>query len=112
VALLRTEAGRDPYDKGLTDLVGELATRSDDFRIRWAAHDVRLHHTGTKRFQHPVIGRLDLGFEAMPMPADPGLTLTAYSAEPETPGADALRLLASWAAPSGRPHPAASTDRP
>ncbi len=98
VALLRTEAGRDPYDKALSDLVGELATRSDDFRVRWAAHNVRLHHTGVKRFQHPVVGRLDLAFEAMPLPADPGLTLTAYSAPAGTPTSDALRLLASWAA--------------
>lgn len=98
VALLRTEAGRDPYDRALIDLVGELATRSDDFRIRWAAHNVRLHHTGVKHFQHPVVGRLDLAFEAMPLPADPGLTMTAYSAQPGTPAHDALRLLASWAA--------------
>jgi hypothetical protein len=98
VALLRTEAGRDPYDKALSDLVGELATRSDDFRTRWAAHNVRLHHTGVKQFQHPVVGRLDLAFEAMPMPADPGLTLTAYNAAAGTPAGDALRMLASWAA--------------
>ncbi|MFI5842564.1 helix-turn-helix transcriptional regulator [Catenuloplanes sp. NPDC051500] len=98
VALLRTEAGRDPYDRDLSDLVGELATRSDEFRVRWGAHDVRLHQHGVKSFQHPVVGRLDLGFEALPMPADPGLTLTAYSAEPGTPAADGLRLLASWAA--------------
>lgn len=97
VALLRTEVGRDPYDKALSDLVGELATRSDDFRVRWAAHNVRLHHTGVKHFQHPVVGRLDLAFEAMPLPADPGLTLTAYSAEQGSPAHDALRLLASWA---------------
>ncbi|GAA2564768.1 helix-turn-helix transcriptional regulator [Winogradskya consettensis] len=112
VALLRTEAGRDPYDKALTDLVGELATRSDDFRIRWAAHDVRLHHTGTKHFQHPLVGSLELGFEAMPMPADPGLTLTAYSAEPGSPASNALRLLASWAAPDHRAEHPAVTDRP
>jgi transcriptional regulator with XRE-family HTH domain len=107
VALLRTEAGRDPYDKTLSDLVGELATRSDDFRTRWAAHNVRLHHTGVKHFQHPVVGRLDLAFEAMPLPADPGLTMTAYSAQPGTPAHDALRLLASWAAtpPTTAPRP-------
>ena len=98
VALLHTEAGRDPYDRGLTDLVGELSTRSETFRARWAAHDVRLHQTGTKHLRHPVVGELKLGFEAMPMPADPGLTLTAYSAEPGTPAQDALRLLASWSA--------------
>ncbi|TQS42493.1 helix-turn-helix transcriptional regulator [Cryptosporangium phraense] len=100
VALLRTEAGRDPYDKALTDLVGELATRSEDFRTRWAAHNVRLHHTGVKHFQHPVVGRLDLAFEAMPLPADPGLTLTAYSAEPGSPSHDGLNMLASWTAPA------------
>jgi transcriptional regulator with XRE-family HTH domain len=98
VAVLRTEAGRDPYDKALSDLVGELATRSDEFRTRWAAHNVRLHQTGVKHLQHPIVGRIDLDFEAMPLPADPGLTLTAYSAEPGSPAADALRLLASWAA--------------
>ncbi|WP_422773362.1 helix-turn-helix transcriptional regulator [Plantactinospora sp. WMMC1484] len=98
VAVLRTEAGRDPYDRALTNLVGELATRSDDFRTRWAMHNVRLHQTGAKRFQHPVIGRLDLAFEAMPLSADPGLTLTAYSAPLGTPAHDTLRLLASWAA--------------
>ncbi|NJC84931.1 helix-turn-helix domain-containing protein [Planosporangium mesophilum] len=98
VALLRTEAGRDPYDKALTDLVGELSTRSEDFRTRWAAHNVRLHQTGLKRFHHPVVGELSLNFEAMPLPADPGLTMTAYSAEPGSASQDALRLLASWAA--------------
>lgn len=98
VALLRTEAGRDPYDKGLTDLVGELVTRSEPFRTRWAAHDVRLHHTGVKRFHHPVVGPLTLGYEAMPLPADPGLTMTAYHAEAGSPSHDGLRLLASWAA--------------
>jgi transcriptional regulator with XRE-family HTH domain len=98
VALLRTEAGRDPDDRDLTDLVGELATRSDAFRVRWAAHDVRLHRSGTKHFHHPVVGRLDLAFEAMELPADPGLTLTAYTPEPGSPSEDALRLLASWAA--------------
>ncbi|MFI5912121.1 helix-turn-helix transcriptional regulator [Dactylosporangium sp. NPDC051541] len=97
VALLRTEAGRDPYDKALTDLVGELVTRSEDFRTRWAAHNVRLHQTGVKHFHHPVVGRLSLSFEAMPLPADPGLTMTAYHAEPGSPTHDSLRLLASWA---------------
>ncbi|MFF0770751.1 helix-turn-helix transcriptional regulator [Nonomuraea wenchangensis] len=98
VALLRTEAGRDPYNKDLTDLVGELCTRSDDFRARWAQHDVRLHHTGTKTFHHPAIGELILDYESMDLHADPGLNLTVYTAAPDTPAHDALRLLASWAA--------------
>jgi hypothetical protein len=100
VALLRTEAGRDPYDRGLTDLVGKLATRSDAFRSRWAAHDVRLHHTGSKRFRHPVVGDLTVGFNATELPADPGLTLTVYTAEPGSDSAEKLALLASWAATS------------
>jgi transcriptional regulator with XRE-family HTH domain len=80
VAVLRTAAGRDPYDKALTDLVGQLSTRSEEFRIRWAAHDVRLHRTGLKHFRHPVVGDLHLNFETMELSADPGLTLTALSA--------------------------------
>jgi transcriptional regulator with XRE-family HTH domain len=98
VAMLRAEAGRNPYDKGLTDLVGELSTRSDDFRTRWAAHNVRFHRTGTKRLHHPVVGTMELAFEALQFTADEGLTLLAYTAEPGTPDADALALLASWAA--------------
>jgi transcriptional regulator with XRE-family HTH domain len=98
VAMLRTEAGRDPYDKSLSDLVGELSTRSDAFRIRWAAHDVRLHRTGLKHIHHPVVGDLHLAYDVMELPADPGQTLIALSAEPGTPDHDALRLLASWAA--------------
>jgi transcriptional regulator with XRE-family HTH domain len=95
---LRTEAGRDPYDRGISDLVGELSTRSEEFRVRWAKHNVRLHQTGTKRFHHPVVGDLEVGYETMPIPADPGLVLTVYSPEPATPSADALSLLASWTA--------------
>jgi transcriptional regulator with XRE-family HTH domain len=98
VALLRTEAGRDPYDRALTDLVGELATRSEPFRVRWAAHNVRLHRTGIKHFVHPAVGRLDLAFDAMELPAEAGLTLTAYTAEPGTASEDGLRLLATWSA--------------
>jgi hypothetical protein len=98
VTMLRTEAGRDPYDKALTDLVGELCTRSDAFRVRWAAHDVRLHRTGVKHIRHPVVGELHLSYEVMELPADPGQALIAFSAEAGTPDDDALRFLASWAA--------------
>ncbi|ADJ45499.1 XRE family transcriptional regulator [Amycolatopsis mediterranei S699] len=106
VAILRTEAGRDPHNRDLSDLVGELSTRSDDFRTRWAAHDVRLHRTGTKHFRHPVVGELTLDFEAMELSADAGLTLTAYAARPDSGSAERLQLLATWAAterlPAGR----------
>ena len=98
VALLRTESGRDPRSRELSNLVGELATRSEEFRSRWAKHDVRLHRTGVKHLNHPVVGKLDLAFDAMELPADPGLTMTAYTAEPGSPSDDALKLLSSWAA--------------
>jgi transcriptional regulator with XRE-family HTH domain len=98
VALLRAEAGRHPYDRDLTDLIGELSTRSDEFRVRWAAHDVRLHQTGAKRFHHPVVGDLTLTFEMMELAADPGLNLLTYTAEPGSKSEEALNLLGSWAA--------------
>jgi hypothetical protein len=98
VALLRGEAGRDPYDRQLSDLIGELSTRSEPFRGWWAAHNVRLHRTGVKLLRHPEVGELDLTFESMELTADPGLRLNAYSAEPGTPSQDGLNLLASWAA--------------
>ncbi|MEU0071720.1 helix-turn-helix transcriptional regulator [Streptomyces sp. NPDC006332] len=98
VALLRTEAGRAPHDRDLTGLIGELVTRSEEFRTSWAKHNVRLHHTGRKAFRHPAVGDLTLDFDAMDLPAQPGLTLTAYSAAPGTPEHDALRLLAAWSA--------------
>lgn len=97
-AILRTEAGRDPRDKDLHDLVGELSTRSDEFRTRWGAHNVRHHGTGTKNFHHHIVGDLTLAYEGLEMAAEPGLTLTIYTAEPASPSQDALRLLASWAA--------------
>ena len=96
VALMRTEAGRSPFDKVLTDLIGELSTRSETFRARWARHDVRLHLTGTKRLRHPVVGDLDLRFETMELPADPGLALLLYTAEPgsaDRAGTDVPRQL-------------------
>jgi transcriptional regulator with XRE-family HTH domain len=97
-AMLRSEAGSNPHDKQLVELIGELSTRSDEFRTRWAAHNVRFHRTGHKRIHHPVVGALDLDFEAMEFPAHPGLTLLAYTAAAGTPTADSLRMLASWAA--------------
>jgi transcriptional regulator with XRE-family HTH domain len=98
VALLRAEAGRDPYDRELSDLIGELSTRSDEFRVRWAAHNVRIHTTGVKLIHHPVVGDLELAFESFPLAADPSQSLLTYTAEPGSPSKDALSLLASWAA--------------
>ena len=96
VALLRAEAGRDLYDRTLTDLIGDLSTRSDEFRVRWAAHDVRIHTSGVKRLHHPVVGDLDLPFESFPLPGDTARISLTYSAEPGSPTQDSLDLLASW----------------
>jgi transcriptional regulator with XRE-family HTH domain len=100
VAVLRGEAGRHPYDRDLSDLVGELSARSDRFRGWWAAHDVRQHRTGVKRLHHPLVGDLTLAYESLELTADHGLRLNAYSAEPGSPSHDALRLVASWSAPA------------
>lgn len=97
-AMLRLEAGSNPHDEKLIALVGELSTRSELFRQRWASQDVRFHRSGRKRLNHPVVGQLDLDFEAMPLPSEPGLQLNVYTAAAGTPTADGLKMLASWAA--------------
>ncbi|MFJ3801182.1 helix-turn-helix domain-containing protein [Streptomyces sp. NPDC090088] len=97
-AQLRAAAGASPSDRALTDLAGELSTRSDTFRELWARHDVRAHGRGTKRFQHPVVGALELRYDLLHLAAEPGLTMIAYTAEPGTTSHDSLSLLASWAA--------------
>jgi hypothetical protein len=97
VGSLRAEAGRDPYDRDLSDLVGELSTRSQEFRERWAAHDVKYYRTGIQPFHHPLVGDLDLDYDALEVAADPGLTIVAYTAQPDSPSQQALDLLASWA---------------
>jgi transcriptional regulator with XRE-family HTH domain len=98
VAHLRSEAGRNPYDRELSDLVGELSTRSDEFRVRWAAHNVRFHRTGTKRIHHPLVGELDLSYESMELSADDGLSVAIFTAERGSASQQALDLLASWVA--------------
>jgi transcriptional regulator with XRE-family HTH domain len=98
VANLRTEAGRNPHDRQLHELVGELSTRSEEFRGRWSAHDVRIHAAGTKHFRHPVVGDLVLAYETVDLRTDASLSMTVYAAEPGSPSEHNLKLLASWAA--------------
>lgn len=109
VGILRGLAGRDPHDRDVQDLVGELSTLSEEFRERWARHDVHLHTGGVKQIHHPVVGRLDLMYDTLSIARAPGLTMLVYTAEPGSPTADALRVLASWAATektTGTPAPA------
>ena len=109
VGSLRAEAGRDPYDRALTELVGELSMRSQEFRVRWAAHDVDYYRSGVQPFHHPLVGDLTLNYDALELPADPGLTIVAYTAEPDTPAQHALDLLASWTSTPGET-PAVTSD--
>ncbi|TPW75418.1 helix-turn-helix transcriptional regulator [Schumannella soli] len=95
VAVLRGYAGAHPDDRRLSTLIGQLVTQSSEFSRRWAAHDVKHHRTGRKRLHHPVVGRLELGYEALTVPADPSLHLFAYHPL-DQPSREALQLLASW----------------
>ncbi|SEP48479.1 helix-turn-helix transcriptional regulator [Amycolatopsis saalfeldensis] len=97
-AMLRLEAGRNPHDPALIKLVGELSTQSELFRRRWASQDVQFHRSGRKRLRHPIVGELDLSYASMELPFEPGLILNVYTAAPDSPTADALKMLASWAA--------------
>ena len=109
--ILRAAAGRDPHDRDLSELVGELATRSDAFRTHWAGHNVRFHATAVKHFHHPVVGELSLSFNRLDIAADHGLTLFTYAAEPGTRSEEALNLLGSWAATIDLADSAQTTDR-
>lgn len=96
VALLQAEAARSPHSPAITRIVGELATRSDDFRSRWAAHNVTAHRHGVKLFRHAEFGELTLTYHVFAVTAAPGLSLVAYTAEPNSPSEQALKILASW----------------
>lgn len=96
-SLLRMEVGKRPRDPALTQLIGELSTRSEEFRVLWARHDVTFHRSGVKRIKHPAVGVMDLEFEAMELPSDPDLTLVVYAVEPGSATADNLQLLELWA---------------
>jgi MmyB-like transcription regulator ligand binding domain len=102
VAVLRSAAGRTPYDRSLSDLIGQLSTRSEDFRVRWAAHDVRFHRTETKQIHHPLVGDMTLAFEALELPADAGLTVMTYSAERGSKSEERLSELADWTSTRAR----------
>lgn len=111
VAVLRAEAGRNPHDQELTNLIGELSTQSEEFRVRWARHDVRSHDTGVKRLHHPLVGNLELTYEGMTLAADPGLVMFVFTAEVGSKSEEALNLLASWTATESEPMAADTSDR-
>jgi len=98
VAILRTQAGQDPHNRALSDLVGELSTQSEEFRTRWAAHNVRQHFTGTKRVRHPAVGDMELTYEVFDVSTDNDLRLVVYTTQPGSASEDAVKLLGSWSA--------------
>ena len=117
VAILRWAAGRDPHDRDLTDLVGQLATQNETFRTLWAAHNVRFHATGLKHLHHPTVGELSLSLNRLDLPADDGLTIftntertVLYAPEPGSKSAEAIALLGSWAATLAQEQATHATD--
>lgn len=113
VAAIRIEAGRNPHDRALTDLVGELSTGSQEFATWWATHNVKIHTTATKTLHHATVGDLELTGEALLLPGDPDLILIIYTVEPNSPSAHALDFLASWSnqqPPATAPTPQTSQD--
>jgi transcriptional regulator with XRE-family HTH domain len=111
-AVLRSAAGRDPYDRDLSDLVGELSTQSEEFRTHWAAHNVRFHDTGGKDYHHPIVGDLSLTYNRMELAADPGLAITIWTAEPNSKSAEAFSLLGSWGATPQQAEPQEAPGQP
>ena len=105
VASMRSAAGRNPHDKSLTDLIGELVTRSDAFRLRWSAHNVRFHRAGTKRIRHPDVGDLEFTYEGLELPDSPGWVLYAYTTAAGSPTEERMKLLGSLAATRSAPPP-------
>jgi transcriptional regulator with XRE-family HTH domain len=104
-AMLHAAAAKNPLDGDLSNLIGELATQSDDFRVRWASRNVHEHRAGTKRVHHEIVGDLELVYETLALAGEPGLTMYVNAAEPGSPSADALRLLAAWSIPAQSPTP-------
>ncbi|MEV1243337.1 helix-turn-helix domain-containing protein [Nonomuraea sp. NPDC050022] len=102
VGVLRIAAGKNPYDRELSNLIGELCTRSDAFRVMWGSHDVHVFREGTKRLRHPVVGDLELDHESLALPDENGLSVVVYSAPPGSATEDGLKLLASWSATAGQ----------
>ncbi|MFE9439522.1 helix-turn-helix transcriptional regulator [Streptomyces sp. NPDC006602] len=112
VSYLRMDAGCHPDDPRLSALVGELSVKSGEFRRLWATHDVKEKSHGVKRMQHPLVGRLELSFETFKLIDDHEQSLITYHAEPGSPSAEALRLLASWGTDATRAGTGTSTPAP
>jgi transcriptional regulator with XRE-family HTH domain len=98
VAALRMDAGRNPDDRLLNELVGELTIKSPEFRSWWADHNVREKTHGVKHYHHPLVGDMTLAYENVTFPGENGQTMCVYTVEPDSPSEAALQLLANWTA--------------
>jgi transcriptional regulator with XRE-family HTH domain len=95
VASLRYVAAQFADDRRLAELVGQLSMNSPEFARLWAGHDVRLCTSGSKRFRHPEVGQLELGYEVLHLPEGNGQRILTHTAEPGSTSHAALRLLTS-----------------
>lgn len=112
VGALRVEAARNSHDRELSNLIGELSTRSDAFRVMWGSHNVHVFRDTTKRLNHRLVGDLELDQETMSLPDESGLSVVVYSAPPGTPAEDGLKLLAGWSATTAQERDAGATGTP
>jgi hypothetical protein len=110
-AMLRLAAGRDPLNKELPALIGELSTLSSQFRTDWAEQDVHEHRTGQKAYRHPAVGEIDVTFDVFDIPGEPGLSICTFSVEEGSPSTDRFALLSSGQPPKSSAADTRSRDR-
>lgn len=65
------------------------------FRQWWASHYVAIKRSGTRRYNHPLVGELTLEWETLTADADPDQQLIVFTAQPGTPSHSALKTLAT-----------------
>jgi transcriptional regulator with XRE-family HTH domain len=103
VAALRSRYTRGRPDARIEALISELNDRSPLFRRVWEEHGVVKRMHGRKTFNHPEVGEIELDWDRLTVPGASGQVLMVYSAEPGTPAATALTLLATLAATAAQP---------
>lgn len=97
VHTLRASAAVQPGDTRLTQLLGELSARSEEFATWWAENRVFERSRGAKHVRNAVVGDLHLNYDAFAVVGSDDLTLVVYTADRGSPSEDRLDLLAAWA---------------
>jgi transcriptional regulator with XRE-family HTH domain len=80
------------------ELAELLLARSEEFRERWAEHEVGIRPREVKRYLHPSVGELQLSCQIVQDPFQ-SHSLLVYTATPGSPSHDGLRLLAAAETP-------------